>query len=118
MWLRVIGDGGATARYVVQTYPALRAIFPEAKLTKDWQWQKFDLTYWNGDELYVELAAGEDCADTSQQRTRSWFGIREAAIVPKGSPGPPLETSEFLDPLFDTAAEILPNRLMIWRIAI
>ncbi|HZK80075.1 MAG TPA: DUF1553 domain-containing protein, partial [Humisphaera sp.] len=111
MWLRVIGDGGATARYVVQTYPRTGVIFPEAKLTKDWQWQKFDLTYWNGDELYVELAAGEDAPIQVNKEARSWFGMREAAIVPKGSPGPPAETSEFLDPLFDTAAKNPPKSI-------
>ncbi|MCW3097787.1 MAG: hypothetical protein JWL77_3405 [Chthonomonadaceae bacterium] len=101
LWLRVLGDGGATARYVVQNYPRDGTVSPVNRLSPQWQWQKFDMTYWNGDEMHVELADAEDAPILATGQARSWFGLREAVIVKKGERGP-VETQEILDPLFET----------------
>ncbi len=105
LWLRVIGDGGASTRYVVEDYPRNGTVFPVATLSKDWQWQKFDLTYWNGDEIHLEVTSGKDAPLMVGNEPRSWFGIREAVIVKKGEPGPPTASREFLDALFEVAAD-------------
>ena len=109
VWLRIIGDGTASARYVVQDYPRNGTVYPDAKAPKDWAWQKLDATYWNGDEIHLELAAGKDAPLLVNNEARSWFGIREAVIVKKGEPGPPPEPREFLDPLFEAAAAAPPK---------
>ena len=109
VWLRIIGDGTASARYVVQDYPRDGTVYPTAKTPKEWLWQKFDATYWNGDEIHLELAAGKDAPLLVNNEARSWFGIREALIVKKGEPGPPPEPLEFLDPIFETAANAPPK---------
>ncbi len=101
LWLRVLGEGGATARYVVQNYPRDGTVFPVNKLSPEWQWQKFDMTYWNGDEMHVELAASEDAPVLATFEPRSWFGVREAIVVKKGDK-PPIETQEVFDPLFES----------------
>jgi len=104
LWLRVLGDGGATARYVVQDYPRDGAIFPINKLTPEWQWQKFDMSYWNGDEAHIELAAAQDAPIMASGEIRSWFGIRETVVVKKGALGPD-DTEEMFDPLLDAIAK-------------
>src|SRR5262249_6556878 len=46
LWLRVAGDGGAAARYVVQNYPRDGSVFPVTKLSGgQWQWVKLGLDY-------------------------------------------------------------------------
>ncbi len=40
---------------------------------------------------------------------RSWFGIREATLVKKGEAGPPKESREFLDPLFQSCGGTSPD---------
>ena len=105
LWLRVIGDGGASTRYVVEDYPRNGTVFPVTTLSKEWQWQKFDLTYWNGDEIHLEVTSGKDAPLMVGNEPRSWFGIREAVIAKKGEPGPPTASREFLDEVFDVAAD-------------
>jgi hypothetical protein len=101
LWLRVLGDGGATARPVVQNYPRDGTVFPVNRLSPRWEWQKFDMTYWNGDEMHVELAAAEDAPVLATGAARSWFGIREAVVVKKGERAP-MQGQEVLDPLFES----------------
>lgn len=101
LWVRGMGEGGASARYVVEDYPRDGTVFPVRKLAPDWQWERLDLTYWNGDDIHIELAAGKDAPLMVTNEPRSWFGVREAVLVKKGEAGPPIESYEFLDPLFE-----------------
>ena len=109
LWLQVIGDGGATTRYVVEDYPRNGTVFPVAGLSNEWKWQKFDLTYWNGDEIHVEITAGRDAPLMVNNEGRSWFGVREAVIQKKGEAGPPTASREFLDAIFDEATKTPPQ---------
>jgi hypothetical protein len=111
LWLRTIGEGGASARYVVQDYPRDGTVFPVRKLTPNWQWEKLDLTYWNGDDMHIEFAAGKDAPLMVSNEPRSWFGVREAVIVKKGDPTPPVETQDFLDPLFELTENAAPQSM-------
>jgi len=109
LWLQTLGDSSASARYVVEDYPRDGTVFPIAALSNDWQWRKLDLTYWNGDEIHIELTAGRDAPLLVKGDGRSWFGIRDAVIVRKGEPGPPTDSREFLDPVFELAATSSPK---------
>ncbi len=109
LWVRVIGDGGATLRYVVQDYPRDGTVFPVHRLTPQWHWQRFDLTYWTGDEIHIELAASRDAPLMAGDSDRSWFGIREARIVKKGTFQPPLDTIDWRAPLDSAFAQKTPN---------
>ncbi|MDB5384726.1 MAG: hypothetical protein JWM11_372, partial [Planctomycetaceae bacterium] len=111
LWLKVLGEGGASARFVVQDYPRDGTVFPVKKLAADWQWEKLDLTYWNGDDIHIELAAGKDAPLLVSNESRSWFGIREAILVKKGEPAPPLESTEFLDSLFESTLDSAPQSM-------
>ncbi|MCB1235345.1 MAG: DUF1553 domain-containing protein [Verrucomicrobiae bacterium] len=107
LWLRVAGDGGASARYAVQNYPRSGTVYPVTSLSGgDWRWVKYEkLDYWDGDRVHVELATNADqplLADLG--RERSWWAVREAVLFQKGSPPPPVIATETLDPVFAAAA--------------
>lgn len=88
LWLHVIGDQGASVRYVVQNYPRSGTVYPVQALKPEWQWVRFDLSYWVGDTIHVELCAARDAPLLVRDQDRSWFGIREARLLPAGSPAP------------------------------
>ncbi|MEM1294346.1 MAG: PSD1 and planctomycete cytochrome C domain-containing protein [Verrucomicrobiota bacterium] len=93
LYVHVRGGGDAMARYVVQNYPRSGTVFKVNSLKDDdkqsgWRWLKFDLGYWNGDDIHIELATARDAALLVKNNDRSWFGIREARLVKKGESGP------------------------------
>ncbi|HBJ36205.1 MAG TPA: hypothetical protein DDZ51_15935 [Planctomycetaceae bacterium] len=88
IWANVIGDGGASIRYVVQNYPRNGTVYPVAQLQPKWQWQRFDVQYWNGDDIHIELAAAMDAPLLVGQQSRSWFGVHDVQLVRKGEPKP------------------------------
>jgi hypothetical protein len=83
--LRVLaaGDDGATLRPVIQYYPRQGEIYPIKKLSRDWQWHTFNLTYWKGDDIHVELATARDMPLPIGINERSWFAVRKAVLVEK-----------------------------------
>ena len=84
IWCQTLGDSGATIRYVVQDYPRNGTVYPVTSLTTRWQWRKFDVSYWAGDQIHLELATAADAPLLAKPQPRSWFGIRQAIIAPKG----------------------------------
>ena len=90
LWLRIAGDGGAVARYVVQSYPRDGTVFPVNRLGGgQWRWMKFGLDYWQGDQIHVEVTTAADqpvLADI--EATRSWFGVSEVVLTRAGAPAP------------------------------
>ncbi|MEO2017553.1 MAG: DUF1553 domain-containing protein [Fuerstiella sp.] len=102
LWVRVAGDAGATVRYVVQDYPRNGTVYPVKKLSKQWRWQRFDLAYWKGDDVHIELTTANDAPLLVANQPRSWFAIREALLIRKGQPAPS-EFAEFLTPVFEAA---------------
>jgi len=90
LWLRVAGEGGAAARYVVQNYPRNGTVFPVTGLSGgQWKWVRHGLEYWQGDQIHVELATAADqpvMADTDA--VRSWFGVSSVLITRAGESGP------------------------------
>lgn len=89
LWLRISGGGSANSRFVVQDYPRNGTVFPftvmQGETQNSWRWQKYDLSYWKGDDIHIELATANDSAILVQNQDRSWFGIRDAIIVPQGA---------------------------------
>lgn len=135
LWLHVSGDGGATARYVVQDYPRRGTVYPVKQLQtpsqKTWRWEKFDLAYWQGDDAHFEMATARDAPLLVKPNDRSWFAIREACLIRSGTPAPPQAAREFLFPLLevirragtprsiddlaDRYVEALRNAVVAWR---
>lgn len=86
VWLRVRGGGESTTRYVVQDYPRNGTVYPVSNLTEQWKWQRFDLSYWQGDSMHLELTTARDAPLLVRNSERSWFGITDVVLQPTGSP--------------------------------
>ena len=91
LWLQVSGAGQASVRYVVRDYPRDGTVYPLVRLQgENWRWQKFDLAYWTGDRIHVELAHAQDAPLLVADEERSWFGVRQAWLGPAGAAPPPI----------------------------
>lgn len=108
LWVQVIGDGGASTRYVVHDYPRNGTVFPVQAVKPEWTWQKFDMTYWNGDEIHIEVTCGPDAPLLSNNESRSWFGIRRAMILKKGAPAP-VDTHDAFEPWWKLISAQMPS---------
>ena len=73
-----------------------------------WRWQKYDLTYWDGDDIHIELATANDSAVLVKNQDRSWFGIREAMLVPQDTSPPEKDDREWMRPLAEEAKSAAP----------
>jgi hypothetical protein len=117
IYVRVVGDGGAMARYVVRSYPRSGTVYPVHRIRGGKRrWVRWDATYWRGDWGYLELSTAADQAvEINTQATRSWFGITRAVFVSaeqeKNGPTPQDEAAEFVTPLFVGAASASPEDL-------
>ncbi|QDT10318.1 DUF1553 domain-containing protein [Stieleria marina] len=116
LWLRVDGDGAAISRFVVQDYPRNGTVFPFTKLNQKeqpgWRWQKYDLSYWKGDDIHIEMATANDSAILVQGKDRSWFGIRDAVVVPKNTPWNSDLNKEWLQPILKRAEADSPTSMV------
>lgn len=106
LWLQVIGDGQAMTRYVVQDYPRNGTVFPVRNLTSKWKWQSFDLKYWEGDDIHVEVSTANDAPLLVKSSDRSWFGIRRVVCLPAAAGGPPTFDLEHLEPVFELRTDL------------
>lgn len=110
LWVQTLGAGDSTIRYVVHDYPRKGTVYPIATLATQWKWQRFDLSYWDGDQLHIELAAAQDAPLLVEEKLRSWFGVRQAIVRRKGEPAPS-EFDEHLQPIFDVAVSQPPQSM-------
>ncbi|MDF1741855.1 MAG: PSD1 and planctomycete cytochrome C domain-containing protein, partial [Verrucomicrobiales bacterium] len=104
--VRTRGGGKAMVRYVVQNYPRSGTVFKVDEMGQkndtSWKWHKFDLTYWKGDQIHIELATAKDAPLLTKDEDRSWFGVNEAILVKKGSADEFIKpTLPHWDPLFE-----------------
>ena len=111
LWVLATGDSQASLRYVVQDYPRSGTVYPLTRLSGDWSWRRFDLSYWSGDRLHIELATAKDAPLLTADPPRSWFGVREAMLIKKGDASP-VESVEHLAPLMHAAKASPPNNVM------
>lgn len=94
LWLRVAGDGQALVRYVVQDYPRDGTVYPICDLRGgEWQWIRFPLDYWEGESIHIELTTAADSPVLARPIARSWFGLREAWLLPSGRRPPGTDSS-------------------------
>ncbi|WP_372895491.1 DUF1553 domain-containing protein [Stieleria sp.] len=77
----VIGAGDASIRYVVQDYPRSGTVYPVTRLNGDWKLERFDLSYWSGDAVHLELATAMDAPLLTSDKPRSWFGVRRVVVT-------------------------------------
>lgn len=97
LWIRVAGDSQALLRYVVHDYPRNGTVYPATTLSNgQWKWQKYDLSYWDHEEIHVELTTAADSPVLAKEIERSWFGIREVVIAQKGTFRPAAEPAPYL----------------------
>ncbi|MGE0378425.1 MAG: PSD1 and planctomycete cytochrome C domain-containing protein, partial [Planctomycetaceae bacterium] len=115
LYLRVRGDGEARARYVVQHYPRRGTVYP-LEILKDGRerWIHWDLTYWEGDEIDIEVTTAADMpVELQADVARSSFGVTEAVRLSaeqvSAGHAPVDEIAEFVAPLFTTAAANPPG---------
>jgi hypothetical protein len=122
LWFQARGDGGSLARFVVQDYPRKGTVFPVVELKDQWSWHKLDMSYWDGDEVYVEFSTAMDAPLLVKDQPRSWFGVRDVLIRRQGQPSP-ATTGEFLEPWWEVAAasatpSSLPAAAATWTTAL
>lgn len=114
LWLQIAGDGSSSDRFVVQNYPRNGTVYPVNKLAgakaTRWHWQSFDLAYWQGDDLHIELATARDAPLLVTANNRSWFGIRQAIVTGPGQQAP-VVWPEHLAPLFERAQQQTPRTI-------
>ena len=86
LWMLIRGEGGSMARYAVANYPRNGTVYPVENLNGGpWTWKRFNLNYWKGDSIHVELTTAADQAVLARlDRERSWFGVRKMLIMPSG----------------------------------
>ncbi|MGK0261375.1 MAG: hypothetical protein ACI8UD_000007 [Planctomycetota bacterium] len=117
IYVRVVGDGGARARYVVQNYPRGGTVYPIHHMDDGKsRWVRWDTSYWHGDHGYLELSTAADQAvEANTGATRSWFGITQAIMVSaeqqQRGERPVDEAADFVTPLFLALAETPPTSM-------
>jgi hypothetical protein len=110
LWVRTIGDGGSTLRYVARDYPRNGTVYPVTDLKPQWTWQRYDLSYWQGDSIHIELTTGKDAPLLVRGKDRSWFGVTEARLAKAGTPAP-ASVSPVLDRLVEVAKDTPPESI-------
>ncbi len=113
VWMRVCGDNRSMTRYVVQNYPRSGTVYPVRELRGDkgakWHWERYPVDYWKGDDIHLEITTAGDAPLLVKNEPRSWFGIREALILKQGSPAPPANPGNYLNPVFQAAEKPAPT---------
>ena len=110
VWLRIQGNQNSTVRYAVENYPRSGTVYPIVEVKNDnWYWRHFNVDYWQGDHIHLEIATAQDAPLQIRGGDRSWFGIREVIVRKKGLAAPPSNDREFLQPVFATALEREPD---------
>ncbi|MBR9802746.1 DUF1553 domain-containing protein [bacterium] len=108
LWIRARGEGKATARFAVQNYPRRGNLFPVQQLKPTWTWHRFDLSYWQGDSVHVELTTALDAPLLVTNEPSSWFGLSDVRIQPADAPAPK-SFPNWLNPLFEQAGSQAPR---------
>lgn len=88
LWVLAKGAGQASVRYVVQDYPRNGTVYPVQNLSTQWKWHRFDLAYWAGDSIHVEITTAKDAPLLTKNDAKSWFAVRKALITDRSAPAP------------------------------
>lgn len=111
LWLLMAGDGNATSRYVVENYPRDGTVYPTTTWQATsggtrWRWQRYDIGYWAGDTVHVEITTARDAPVLDRGNERSGFAVRDCLLISGGgSPEEATAGEEFLPFLCSTVDE-------------
>lgn len=108
LWFRVSGGGRAMTRYAVEHYPRDGTVYPIRDIEGErWLWQEYDLRYWQGDYIHLEVNTARDAPLRTRSDERSWFSIREVVVRQADREKPVERNREFAELFF--GSDIEPN---------
>ncbi len=88
VWVRASGRN-ASVRLVIRNYPRAGLVYPKTGLDHDeMRWVSFDLDYWKGETVHIEVLTNPDHPVEAGGGERAWIGVSEifypvdAAVVP------------------------------------
>ncbi len=89
LWVRAAGNN-AVVRYVVQNYPRSGLIYPKQELKQELPgWISWNVDYWKGEMMYVELTTIQDAPIESNDAPRAWFGLTDVIYPAEDKAQPP-----------------------------
>lgn len=89
IWVRVAGQS-AVVRPVVHNYPRSGLIYPKTGLNSPRpQWLSFDLDYWKGEAVHLEVTTAADAPIETGPGAPSTFSLLEVAYPARADLGPP-----------------------------
>ncbi|MEE2942965.1 MAG: DUF1553 domain-containing protein [Verrucomicrobiota bacterium] len=101
LYVRVVANGGVMARYVVQNYTRNGTVYPTSRLRDGkWRWQSWNIGYWAGDDIHLEVTTAGEQATLFANKANSWFGVTDVLVAGEGQPAPREEMAEFVQPIF------------------
>ena len=101
LYVRVVADGDVMTRYVVQNYTRGGTVYPTTRLRDGkWRWQSWDIGYWAGDELHLEVTTAGEQAILFSNKSNSWFGVTDVLVTDKDQPVPKEQFAEYVQPIF------------------
>jgi hypothetical protein len=104
----VVADGDVMTRYVVQNYTRGGTVYPTTRLRDGkWRWQSWDIGYWAGDDLHLEVTTAGEQAILFSNKSTSWFGVTDVLVTDKDQSAPKEHFSEYVQPIF--ANDAPPN---------
>jgi mono/diheme cytochrome c family protein len=101
LYVRVVANGDVMTRYVVQNYTRGGTVYPTTRLREGkWRWQSWDIGYWSGDDLHLEVTTAGEQAILFSNKADSWFGVTDVLVASKDEPAPKEEMAEYVQPVF------------------
>lgn len=98
LWVAVSARGGARVRFVVRNYPRVIGLLYVGQNpdSDDPVWVRWDMRYWKGEEVHVEIAtAGDLPVEARGDAGRSWFQAVEIVGRNADQPEPVLSFDAF-----------------------
>jgi hypothetical protein len=93
LWVQCAGASGSRARFVIENYPRAIGLLYKSQNPNSVEprWMKFDMSYFNGDLMHLELVTARDIPVEARANERSWFGVTQVVCTKKGEPAPEQE---------------------------
>jgi len=112
LYVRVVANGDVMARYVVQNYTRGGTVYPTSRLRDGkWRWQSWNIGYWSGDDIHLEVTTAGEQATLFSNKANSWFGVTDVLVTGEGQPAPREEMAEFVQPIFSKDEPVNARRL-------
>ncbi len=106
LWFELTGGGQSMSRYSVEHYPRNGTVYPIRDINNNrWFLQEYNLKYWNGDYVHLEVNTARDAPLQTRGAERSWFSVREVFVRGVDDPKPVSNDRQFVAPLFATETD-------------